>query len=516
MLTKSDIQSLIQCPRKIWLEHKRLDLLPADEPNTYRREIDGNIVGEKARDQFCGNFIWPPAEEDKALAAQNARALLLESPHSPCVEVPMVREDLYARADALIPDGSRYVLRETKASSFPLKRDKATPDSPKEHHLNDVAIQAWIMDGSGIPLSRVEINYLDGQWRYPGGGDYSGLFRQLDVTADAGIRKLQVPVWISQAQSILAASMPYITTGTQCKTPYACPFRSFCEKLDPAGPEHPIELLPDSAGKKLAKKLRESKGYVSILEPAPDELTGAQAELYRRIQQAHRTGHSVLVPGCDTKMAAMPYPRYFFDFEGIDLPVPRWAGIRPYDQIPFQWSCHIERSLGVFDHAEFLDLTGDDPSLPCIRRMLEVIDIDDKGPIFVYFATYERARLEGLADRHPEHAGSMQQYIARLVDLLPLVKDHFYDPSMRGSFSIKKVLPVIAPELNYSDLDEVQEGTGAQVAYLHAVFDPNMTPIRKADLDTKLRTYCRQDTWAMVEVANFLAGAGRPLRPEGM
>ena len=301
--------------------------------------------------------------------------------------------------------------------------------TPKEHHLNDAAIQAWVMDGSGIPLSRIEINYLDGQWRYPSGGYYSDLFRQLDVTTDTGIRKLQVPVWISQAQTILAASMPYIMMGAQSNTPYACPFRSFCEKLDPVGPEHPIELLPDSAGKKLAKKLRESKGYVSILEPSQDELTGAQAELYRWIQQAHRTGHSVLVAGCDAKMAAMPHLRYFFDFEGIDLLVPRWAGIRPYDQIPFQWPCHIEWSSDVFEHAEFLDLTGDDPSLPCIRRLLEVIDVDDKGPIFIYFATYERVRLEGLADQHPEHAGSMQQYIARLVDLLPLVKDHFYDPS---------------------------------------------------------------------------------------
>jgi len=451
------------------------------------------------------------------LAAQNAKTLLFASPDKPGVEVPMVRKGLYARADALIPEGTKYVLRETKASSFPLKRDKTTPDSPEEHHLTDVAIQAWIMDGSGFSSSRVEINYLNGQWRYPGDGDYSGFFRQLDVTSDVELRKLQVPAWISQAQAVLAASMPDTMTGKQCKTPYACPFRPFCDTRDPPGPEHPIELLPDSAGKKLAKKLRETKGYVSIIEPAPEELVGAQAELYRRIQQAHRTGQSILVPGCESKMAALPYPRYFFDFEGIDLPVPRWAGVRPYDQIPFQWSCHIERSPGVFEHAEFLDLTGNDPSLPCIKRMLEVIDLNENGPIFVYFATYERGRLEGFAERHPQYAVAMEKYIARLVDLLPLVKEHFYAPAMRGSFSIKKVLPVIAPELSYADLDEeVQEGTGAQVAYLHAVFDKNMTEIRKADLDAKLRTYCRQDTWAMVEVAYFLSGAGHPVRPATM
>lgn len=86
---------------------------------------------------------------------------------------------------------------------------------------------------------------------------------------------------------------------------------------------------------------------------------------------------------------------------------------------------------------------------------------------------------------------------------------------MRGSFSIKKVLPVVAPDLDYGELDEVQEGTGAQVAYLYAALDPAVTPARRADLEAKLRRYCQQDTWAMVEIAHFLAEGERPRRPAG-
>ncbi|MBE0626437.1 MAG: DUF2779 domain-containing protein [Burkholderiales bacterium] len=514
MLTKSDLQSLLQCPRKLWLERRRDDLVPkGEDASDYRRAIDGNIVGEKAREQLGPDYIWPPAADDKALAAQHAKNLIAASPTTAGAEVPMVYVNLYARADALIPEGAGYVLRETKASSFPLKGDKVTPDNPKEHHLQDVTIQTWVMEGSGIPKTRVELNYLNNLWRYPGNDDYSGLFVQLDVSELVEVRKPQVPVWIQEAVTVLSGDMPVITTGKQCNDPYDCSFQSYCRQFDPPAPEHPIELLPDAAGKNLAKKLRETKGYVSILEPAPAELTGARAELYRRIQLAHKTGQAIVVPGCSARLAALPYPRYFFDFEGIDLPVPRWAGVRPYEQIPFQWSCHIERRPGVFEHAEFLDLSGDDPSLSCIQRMLEVIDPDDGGPIFVYFVTYEKGRLEGFAIRHPEHAELMQKYIARLVDLLPLVREFYYHPEMRGSFSIKKVLPVIAPDLDYGELDEVQEGTGAQVAYLLAALDPKTTAKRKADLEAKLRTYCRQDTWAMVEVAYFLGQLGRPLRP---
>ncbi|AXK37986.1 DUF2779 domain-containing protein [Crenobacter cavernae] len=310
--------------------------------------------------------------------------------------------------------------------------------------------------------------------------------------------------------------MPDVKTGKQCTSPYNCPYKALCEPLDPPRPEHPIELLPDAAGKKLANKLHLTKGYTSILDPTSDELQGAQADLYFRIQQAHRTGQQIVVPGADEVLAGYGYPRYYFDFEGIDLPVPLWTGVRPYEQIPFQWSCHIERAPGVFDHGEFLDLSGNDPSLACIQQMQKVINQYDNGPIFVYFATYERGRLQELKQRHPQYADLLQPYIDRLVDLLPIVKQHFYHPSMQGSFSIKKVLPVIAPDLDYGSLDEVHDGTGAQVAYLKAALEPHVPAQQKAETESNLRHYCRQDTWAMVEVAYFLAGVGRPVRPYGM
>jgi hypothetical protein len=271
-------------------------------------------------------------------------------------------------------------------------------------------------------------------------------------------------------------------------------------------------LLPDLAGKRLAQRLKEEKGYVSILEPTPEELTGNAAALYRRIQAAHRSGTAQLDIKARAIVGAVLYPRYYFDFEGIDLPVPRWEGVRPYEQIPFQWSCHIEHAPGEFTHAEFLDLSGDDPSVACIAAMNATIDAADHGPIVVYNATYEQTRLQHLALRHPEYAELLNGYIGRLMDLLPIVKDNFYDARMRGSFSIKKVLAVVAPELKYEELEEVQEGTGAQVAYMQAIFE-NPSPERISEIDRRLRVYCRQDTWAMVEIMHFLAGQPRPARP---
>lgn len=515
MFSKTDILAMVQCPRQLWLRTHRPELASEPDSSLDRRAIDGNVVGERARQALGKDFIWPPGGNDKREGMAKAIRMLLASPTKPAVEVPLVREDLYSRADALIPENFSYVLQETKASTFPLKSDKSTPAKPDEWYVNDVAIQAWVMEASGLPMHRAELNLLDNRWRYPGDNDYRGLFRPQDITEEVEKRKGFVPIWLAQAREVIAGVMPVAVTGKQCKDPHECPFKAHCESIDPPKVEHPIELLPDSAGKALAKKLKDNLGYKSILEPRPEELTGTNAVLYRRIQFAHETGEAVLVPGADTVMQALPYPRYYFDFEGIDLPVPYWPGVRPYEQVPFQWSCHIEHSPGVFTHHAFLDVSGNDPSLPCAERMREVIK-DDGGPIFVFFATYERGRMQDLGMRHPEHAAAMDRFISRLVDLLPLVKGHYYDPRMKGSFSIKKVLPCIAPDLDYSELEGVQEGTGAQVAYLNAAFEGGLTDAQRETIRRNLLAYCDQDTWAMVEVAYFLEKKPRPhgLRPD--
>lgn len=512
MLSKSDLLSHLQCPRMLWLKRHRSDLSRGEGTALDRRVGDGHLVGEKAREAL-GEYIWPSASDDYAATVEHALSLLAAEPKKAGVEVPLLRASLYIRADALIPEGPGYVLRETKSSSFPLKRDK-TPGTPKDHHVNDVAIQAWVMADSGLAMQRTELALLDTQWRYPGDGDYSGLFRQLDVSAEVRERSELVPGWLAAAQDTVEGDMPAAAVGRQCREPYECPYQSFCTELEPVGEEHPITLLPDKAGKDLARKLRETRGYTSLLQPSPEELTGTQSALYQRMQRAHRTGKTILEAAVHEIMRNLPFPRYYFDFEGIDLPVPKWVGVRPFEQIPFQWSCHIERTPGVFEHRAFLDLSGDDPSEPCVRALLQTIDVSDDGPIIVYSQTYEKGRFEGLAQRHPEYADVLTRYIGRLVDLLPMVKQHLYDPRMRGQFSIKKVLPVVAPDLTYEELEEVQEGTGAQVAYLQASFDAALSSQRRAELRDRLLRYCEQDTWAMVEVGSFLEGRGRPQRPQ--
>lgn len=516
MISKTDIQSYLQCPRKLWLEHYS-DATITPKASDGRREKDGEAVGALARSALGPDVIWPSSNDDKAVAFTLARAELMARPGVPAVEFPLVFGDVYARADALLPImGSQHALQETKASTFPLKDDKVTPGKPEAHHLDDIAIQAWTMTQAGLNMGRAELNLLDGQWVYPGGGDYSGIFKPYDVTDLITQRVSSVPDWVAGTRATLAAKViPIATMGKQCSKPHDCQFADKCKALEPDPQKHPLTLLPDIGGKALAKKLA-AAGYSSLLQPEPSLLVGCQpqkTELYRRIQTAHKQGKAILSPKAQEVIDAIPYPRYFLDFEGIDLAIPVWEGVRPYEQLPFQISLHIQRvPMGPFEHVSFLDLSGADPSKGCIAALLDSI-ADDGGAILVYFATYERGRLVELGKRHPAHAAAMAGFVERLVDLLPIVKEFYYHPDMEGSFSIKKVLKAMAPSLDYGKLEEVQEGVGAQLAYLEAAFEPVVGQARKADLARKLTLYCEQDTWGMVVVAYFLARRPVPARP---
>jgi hypothetical protein len=511
MLSKSDLLSLLQCPRKLWLEKHHPDEIPQGTTSQERRTMDGHLVNEKARSELGKTFIWPQGRDDPQRAMDDALASLAAAPNTPVVEMPMYREGLYCRADALVPVEGGYALRETKASTFPLKTDKVTPDKPKDHFVTDIAIQAWVAEATGLPIVNCDMNLLNSRWTYRGDGDYEGLFRLQNVDALMAARKTSVPVWLEQARTTIDGPMPDTKVGSHCKKPHDCAFVTRCKAMEPALEAHPVELLPDLAGKNLAKELR-SKGFASLPDVPREFLAGNREAMYWRIQAAHLTGEAVLEKGTVETLSALPYPRYYFDFEGIDLPVPRWTGVRPYEQIPFQWSCHVERTPGVFEHHAFLDVSGNDPSLACIERMREVIDETDGGPLLVFFQTYEKGRLKELGERHPEFKELTEVYISRLFDLHPLVKDNYYHPDMKGSFSIKKVLPTIAPDLRYEDLEDIREGTGAQVGYLHAAFSPLGKKAREKLVRNAL-AYCEQDTWAMVVIGLFLESRPRVATP---
>lgn len=486
-LSKSRLIAWRQCPRRLWLEVHRPDLR-LDDTAVRQRYAVGHQVGALARELLPGGELIG-AEDDLATALADTRQALDRWPDKPLFEPAFQHDGLLVRIDLLLPEdtaGRHHHLVEVKSTA-----------SVKDYHLPDAAIQAWVAGQAGLDLSRVSIAHLDTAFVYPGNGDYRGLFHWSEITGRIAPLMEQVPDWAAEARVVLAGGQPDIEPGDQCDTPFECPFQQHC---CPPAAEYPVTLLPDRRGKALARELV-AEGFEDLRDVPAARLVDP---LQQRILEATRSGQARLDAEASARLGAVGWPRFYLDFETIAFALPIWAGTRPYEALPFQWSCHIESGPGQPSHADFLDTTGEAP----MRRFAEQLlaTLGKTGAIFVYSA-YERRILGELAQAYHDLAQPIRAVMERLFDLLPLTQAHYYHPAMKGSWSLKAVLPTVAPDLDYAALGEVRDGTAAQAAYVETI-DPQTPENRREALVRDLRDYCRLDTLALVRLAGFLEEGG--------
>jgi hypothetical protein len=391
----------------------------------------------------------------------------------------LVRADVFHKTD----QGHRFI--EVKSST-----------GRKDYHLWDCAVQAWVIAGAGYPLASIELAYIDSSFVYPGNDDYQGLFRYEDLTEIIAPLLELVPLKVQELRAMLQGDLPAIDPGDQCDNPFHCPFKAYCA---PESAGYAVTLLP-RISRQSVDSLRDMG--VDDIRQIPHGYLGSTAqEWVRRVTISQQPE---LKPEAGAYLRGLLYPRYYLDFETIQFAVPLWAGTRPYQQLPFQWSCHIETRPGELSHAEFLDTSGQAPMRPLAEKLMAALG--DRGPIFVY-GPFEKMILNSLALMFPDLSPNLQSLIARLEDLLSLTRNHYYHPEMRGSWSLKKVLPTIAPDLDYAFIEEVQDGTGAQMAYAEAI-DPATPLARHQNLTEQLLAYCCIDTLALVRLARFFRTSG--------
>jgi hypothetical protein len=345
----------------------------------------------------------------------------------------------------------------------------------------------------------VAVAAIDSSWVYPGGEDYRGLLAETDLSSETFARIDEVRVWLAEAQRVAAQPIePVVSVGEQCHVPFDCGFCNYCNKDTPKA-EYPVDWLPKLTTKQ-RRHLKEQE--IDDLRNVPDELLNEKQSIVKQHTLEKTVYHDA--PGSMADLAPHGLPALFLDLESIQFAVPIWKGTRPYQQISFQFSVHALSKDGALKHKGFLDLSGDDPSEPFAQALIVACDGD--GPIFVYNAAFEMTRIKELAARFPDLAEPLAAINARVVDLLPIARQRYYNPLQQGSWSIKAVLPAVAPDLRYDALTGVQDGGAAMTAYTEAT-QPGTTLDRKAELEAQLITYCRLDTFAMVRLWKFLSGS---------
>ncbi len=479
LFSKSRLLSGIQCPKRLFLEVHFPKLAEQNDAADTRIKT-GHQVAKVARTLYPDG-VMVEYQDDLSRAVKKTRSLLAQEAREPIFEGAFTSSDVLVRSDIFLKVRNGYKLIEVKSST-----------KVEDYHLWDCAIQSWVIEDAGYPLENVIIAHIDNSFVYQGNDDYDGLFHQEDVMDSIQGYMAEIPDRIVKLKKVLDSDEPEIGTGAHCKNPFECPFREYCSPSANL-PEFPVSCLP--RGGKIVKELLE-EGIIDIRDIPEGRL---KSDVHKRIRRVTVRNSPELNKDAGQSLRRLGYPRYYLDFETIQFAVPIWKGTRPYQQLPFQWSCHIEPKPGELRHKEFLDTTGQSPLTDFIGELLGCLS--QNGPIFVY-SHFERTILGQLAEMYTNQAQKIQKVIDRLVDLLPLAREHYYHPKMKGSWSIKAVLPTIAPDLDYASIEEVQDGTDAQMAYMEAI-DPETDEIRKRELARQMLEYCKLDTLAIVRLVKF-------------
>jgi predicted RecB family nuclease len=342
--------------------------------------------------------------------------------------------------------------------------------------------------------------HLNRDYRYDGREHQpSQLFTTSDVTKQVLEMDAELPGLLRAQRAALAGGAPPdVEPGPQCTRPYLCEFHGHC---NPALPDHHISTLP-----RLSAKKQQALAELGIetIHQIPDDfpLTEVQARVWTSV----RTSQVSVSDSLRELLPELKHPLYFMDFESLYSAIPRFAGMRPYAQIPFQWSVHRQLAAGAaLEHWEFLADDASDPRLAFAESLCGVLG--KRGPILVYNAGFESARLRELADWLPAYGVRIEKIRERLWDLLPFVRAHVYHPDFGGSFSIKSVLPALAG-MTYAGM-EVADGGQAGLTWermLHGGVDA----AERARLKAALLAYCRQDTLAMVKILERLHAFAAP------
>jgi hypothetical protein len=445
----------------------------------------------------CELRMWlethDPAGADPALAAERAAA-------------SRARSELRALFAKLVPDAERervfraagaearaeFLVREPDGS-FGVRIVRAAL-RPNEGHLDELAFVHAVAAAAGVALGSAGVVHLDPEFvRGAGPIDPRAVLRHTDVTRDVAFLARDLAKRLESQVRALAGERPSVEPSPHCRRPQTCGFWKRCTE---ARPRDWIGHLP---GLRPQTHAALQEAAVARIGAAPDALLQTPAQ--RNARAALSRGAPVVTPDLAAALAALGPAPDFLDFEAILPELPLFAGTRPLEPVPFQWSAHLSEPGGSLRHAEYLAESGADPR----RGFAETLVAAFSGraqPVAVY-SSFESDVLELLARAFPDLAAGLDALRARLFDLLPVLRRSVYHPEFLGSFSLKRVAPVLAPGLRFDDLPGIADGGSAARAW-HALARGELASAEAARALVELRAYCARDSLALAELTRAL------------
>jgi len=500
-LSKSKYLNGLQCRKLIWCLYNAKDKVPAYGAATQAIFDQGHEIGHLAKSLFPGGLeIEGEPWDYNGLLDRTGQALRKKIP---LYEAAFGYGNAFARTDILNPVGDgAWDLIEVKSST-----------EVKPVHIDDLTLQKYVVEGSGLRVRKCILMHINNAYVRAGAVEVDKLFTQADVTAKVIEKSACVePNLAKLVKVIRQKKVPDIKIGPRCDDPYGCILKEICWAFLPEN--SPLTLSGFSKEKAFTLI---HQGILKISD-VPETVALNEKQVIQL--EAVRTGCRHVDPGAIRAfLKTLVYPISFLDFETFMTAIPLYDGVRPYQQVPFQFSLHIVSASATSattrsslttestgspgagpSHHSYLSDGRSDPS-PMILELLRE-RLGDSGSIVCYYAAFERGVLNRAVEATPEYHQWWTAAQTRLVDLLgPFRAFAFYHPEQSGSASLKAVLPALTGE-GYDSLD-IADGETASREYLRVTFG-DADAEERARVRGQLEDYCSLDTMGMIRIVEAL------------
>ncbi len=492
LVSKTTYLDFLNCPKNVWLKLHKPELLEKFTLSEFEKHImeQGNEVESYARNLFPGGIeIVSTGEEacQETIRHMTSKVPVLFQATFIC-DGFLVRNDMLAYNK----ENDCWDLYEVKGSSAVKEEGSGERD-----HITDLAFQACVLKRSKIKTGRYYIIHLNKEYVRHGELDYKQLFTIEDETEKVEARMEEITPNMEGCREYLNRMEE---PGGGCDCVYKSR-KKHCATFgytNPTVPEYSVHDMTRISEKKLGLLMERN---IHLFEDIPHDFD--LSENQRNQVAAHRAKTSLIDHDrIREKISSLKFPLYFLDYEAFGPAIPIFNGFSPYRRIPFQYSLHILRTPdGQLEHVEYLHEDRSDPTEAVARTLREAIQ--PGGTTIAWYKSFEAGVNREIGERLPEYAGFFQMVNDSLFDLMDVFQQqHYVHPGFKGSASIKKVLPAIAPEFTYKDLG-IQDGGQAADAWWKLVA-PGTTPAEHEQIAKDLKVYCGMDTYAMVVIWKHL------------
>jgi len=474
-ITKTVFVNYLRCPTLGWLT-KRGMLPKLRGINNEFLRFEREFIQKISWQLFSGGVNARKSKAD--IAAGHTQNLIFNSDIKTIYEASFIANSYLSRVDLLQKlDDATLCLFEVKSGG-----------KCKVKYIDGMSFDAMVLAKAGINVQKYVLLYLSNNYRLD--MDISGLFRVLDCTEKV---RLKTDEFLSLSDKIFevieSKKMPKPYLKKSCRN---CPVFSNCVGKDV---KNHIFDLPNLSIASIEELIALGVDTIHKI-PSDFELTEAQ----KIVKNCVLTNITYVSENLKTDINSIKQPFYYLDFESVTTAVPLYKYIAPHTQLLTQFSIDKTDVAGdILDHYEYIADQTKDCRREITEKFIEYLGLE--GSIITY-AGFERAAISRLMDIFPDLSEKLSRIVERIVDLELVIRKNYYDINFHGRSSIKRILSVLVPEMDYSYL-EIKEGKDAAAAF--ALMALGLYGEKKIEeIKHNLLKYCAMDTLAMVRIHQFL------------